>query len=168
MILRKNCFRGNSMSNTHSECVFVNLVIQHAVHMCHIFSCGLPGSTIFFTLSHKRHDFRKKKKYWTQNVFWFSLQLLSETFLILRRTEQDMINKGYIGLHLKYPLFSSDCNETWILWTDFRKKKSNIKFNENSFNGNKELFRADGRTDEQTGVQTDGQICRFSQFCKHA
>jgi len=29
-------------------------------------------------------------------VFWFSLQLLSETFLILRRSERDVI-KMYIG-----------------------------------------------------------------------
>jgi hypothetical protein len=28
-------------------------------------------------------------------VFWFSLQLLSETFLILRRTERDMIKNVY-------------------------------------------------------------------------
>jgi hypothetical protein len=31
-----------------------------------------------------------EKCYWTQNVFWFSLQPLSETFLILRRNERDM------------------------------------------------------------------------------
>jgi len=29
--------------------------------MRHIAICGLPRSTIFFTLSHKRHDFRGKK-----------------------------------------------------------------------------------------------------------
>ena len=34
---------------------------------------------------------RKKKSYWIQNVFWFSLQLLSETFHILRRNERDMV-----------------------------------------------------------------------------
>jgi len=27
----------------------------------------------------------------------------------------------YIGLHVKYPLFSSDFNETWISSTDFSK-----------------------------------------------
>ena len=43
-------------------------------------------------------------------VLWFSLQLLSETFLILRRTERDMI-KIYIGLHVKYRLFLSDFSE---------------------------------------------------------
>jgi len=39
-----------------------------------------PRSTIFFP-HFLKNDFRKS--YWTQNMFWFSLQLLSETFLIL-------------------------------------------------------------------------------------
>jgi len=26
----------------------------------------------------------------------------------------------YIGRHVKYLLFSSDSNENWIFWTDFR------------------------------------------------
>ena len=48
----------------------------------------------FSTFSHKRHDFlRKKKLLNTKCVFWFSLQLLSETFLVLRRTERDVIKK---------------------------------------------------------------------------
>jgi len=29
--------------------------------------------------------------------------------------------KMYIGLHVKYQLFLSDCNETWGFSTDFRK-----------------------------------------------
>jgi len=78
-----------------------------------------PALQYFSTLSHKRYDFRKKLLN-TKRVFWFSLQLLSETFFILKRNERDM-TKMYIGPHVKYPLFLSDFNDTWIFSTDFRK-----------------------------------------------
>ena len=40
----------------------------------------------------------------------------------------------YIGLHVKYPLFVSDCNETRIFLKDFGKVP--IKFNANPSSGN--------------------------------
>jgi hypothetical protein len=68
-----------------------------------------PGSK----RSSKRHDYRKKLLS-TNCVFWFSIQLLSETFFILRRNERDMIKKMYISFHVQCPLFLSDFNEIWI------------------------------------------------------
>jgi len=38
----------------------LDLVIQRGPRMRHIYICGLSGFTVFSTLSHKRHDFRKK------------------------------------------------------------------------------------------------------------
>jgi len=54
----------------------------------------------------------------------------------------------FIGLHVKYPLFLSDCNETWILWADL-KKKNHYQFLWTSLNGSRVVpwGRADGRTD---------------------
>jgi len=52
----------------------------------------------------------EKKLLNTKCVFWFSLQLLSETFLILRGIERDVIKRMYIGLRVKYRLFRLDLN----------------------------------------------------------
>jgi len=68
-----------------------------------------PASTLqyFSSLSHKRHDFRRKKLLNIKCVSLFALQPLSETVLILKITERDMIKNVYV----KYPLFLSDFNE---------------------------------------------------------
>jgi hypothetical protein len=102
-------------------CVCVALVIQHAMRMSHVVICGLPRYTMFFHIMLKMHHFRKKV---TQHkcVFWFLLQHSYETFLILKRTERDII-KYVHSLHVKYPLFLSDFKERWIFSTGFRKKK---------------------------------------------
>ena len=35
-------------SITYNERVSVALIIQHAMHMCHIVICGLSGPSLFF------------------------------------------------------------------------------------------------------------------------
>ena len=74
-------------------------------------------------------------------VFWFSLQLLSETLLVLRRIQGDIII-NVLRRHVKYPLFLSYLNETWIFSIDFWKI---IKFNENPCSGSRVVPY--GRTD---------------------
>jgi len=51
----------------YSECVSVALVIRQAIRMRLIVlsSVACLSQTHFFTLSHKRHDFRGKATYWT-------------------------------------------------------------------------------------------------------
>ena len=50
-----------AISVTCSECVFVVVGIQNAMHMRHTFICGLPSSKIFFHIISKVHNFRKRK-----------------------------------------------------------------------------------------------------------
>jgi len=62
-----------------------------------------------------------------------------------------------IGLHVKCRLFSSDFNKTLTFSTQFRKKYSDIKFDENPSSGSRVVpcGRADGH-DEANST--------FSQF----
>jgi hypothetical protein len=69
---------------THSECVFVALGVQHATRIRHIALCALPRSTIFPPHYLTNGTIFGEKSLKTKCVFWFSLQLLSETFQISR------------------------------------------------------------------------------------
>ena len=87
-------------------------------------------------------------------VFSFSLQLLSGEKKILKRNERGTIIRS-IGLHVKYQLFFSDFDGTWIFWTHFAKNipisnliKIRLVVDE--------LFRADGRTDMKLVVAFRG------------
>jgi len=62
VLLYNHCCRGNVISITYSECVSVNLVIQHAKRMRSIILSSLACMALkyFSTLSHKRRNIRKK------------------------------------------------------------------------------------------------------------
>jgi len=83
----------------------------------YIVICDLSPS-YFYTLSQKDTIFEKKVLN-IKCVFWLSLQLLSEIFRILRRTERDMIINIYLSLS-KVTLVLSDFNLTWIFSKEFR------------------------------------------------
>jgi hypothetical protein len=60
---RNHCCRGKTISSTYSECTSVALDIQHVMRMRrlnrHLWRVR-PALLHFSTLSHKRHNFRKK------------------------------------------------------------------------------------------------------------
>jgi hypothetical protein len=113
--------------------------MQHAMRMRHIVICGLSRSTIFFYITSQTALFSKKNLLNTKCMFWVSLQLLSETILILRRIELD-------SRHIL-------------------EKSSNIKFLENKSSGSRVV--ACGMTEGRTDTH-DGANSRYSQFCERA
>jgi hypothetical protein len=115
----------------------------------HIFPQYLINGTIF-----------GKKLLNIKCVFWFYLQLLSETFLILRRIQLDII----VNVHrssCKVPLLLSDFNETWNVSRQILEEYSDIKFYKNSSSGSRVV--PCGRTDRH-----DEANSRFSRFCERA
>ena len=77
--------------------------VQIAFFASHyIVICSLPGCSLFTTLCHKRHDFRKSVVEHKMCVL-ICVQLLFENFHILRRTERDMF-KGVYWSSCKVPI----------------------------------------------------------------
>jgi hypothetical protein len=129
---------------SHIVCVCVYCFLSYLVKESQVsFPHYLTNGTIF-----------EKKLLNTKCVFCFSVQLLSETFLILRRTERDITIKVQ-SCSRKVPLLSSHFNETWNFLNRFSKEHfiwNSIKLR----SVEAELFRAkrheDGRTDGRTDM----------------
>jgi len=140
---------GKTIIITYSESISVVSVMQHAKRIGRIMSSvACPALHYFFTVSHKRHVVREKVLLNIQRVFWFSLQLSCEKFLILRRIQREA-NINVYKSQVKYHLFLLDFNKAWIFSTDFRgKKNSDIEFHENPSSGNKPFHK-----DERAGGQ---------------
>ena len=81
-----HCCCGKVVIVTCSERMSVALVIQHAMWMCRSILPSVAYPALQFVPHYLINGriFEKKKKVHLKCVFWFSLQLLSETFHILR------------------------------------------------------------------------------------
>jgi hypothetical protein len=118
--------------------------------------CHLSPSWLYciFPRSHKLHDFRNKFLD-LKCMCWFPLQILSENFLLVRRTEWDMI-KMFIGLYIKCRILI----KLEFLCHIF-EKYSNIKFRKNP--SSESRVHADWRTDRHNEANS-----RISKFCKRS
>jgi hypothetical protein len=67
---RNNGCRGYTLRITHSECVYVGLIIQHEKVMRRVImlSMACPAVHHFPTLSHKRHVFHKTNSDYVSTV----------------------------------------------------------------------------------------------------
>ena len=90
---RNHCCRENAISSTYSECVPVALVIRHAKRMrrIHFYPWPLCLYLFFHIISLTTRFSGKKKLLNIKCVFCFSAQILSETFLITRKFQRDIV-----------------------------------------------------------------------------
>jgi len=73
----------------YHEFVSVAVAIQHSKRTPNIIICSLSGSIVIFHLIN--YPISEKKKLLNINMFRFSLQRLSETFLILIINQSDFV-----------------------------------------------------------------------------
>ena len=97
----------------------VALGIQHAMCMCHIVICHLPGSTTFlhfilWTAQLKKVIELKMCVLIFSTIFVWNISHPKKKWARYNK-------KVYIRLHVKYPLFLSDFNENLIFLTHFRQ-----------------------------------------------
>jgi hypothetical protein len=101
----------------------------------------------FYTLSHKRHDLRQKVFEGKMCVLIFSTVFVWN--IALSKKNWARYDQKCIRLHVKYPLFLSDFNETRIFSTGFRKNTQISNFMKIR-HVEAEFFHADGSTGGQT------------------
>ena len=101
-----HCCSVNAMNITCSQYVFVTLVIQHPVRMCHIVNFCLPHCLGFSHITSKKARFSEKK------VTEHKMRVLMSSTRCVRNISHSKKKRAKMctGLNVTYPLLLSDFN----------------------------------------------------------
>ena len=153
------CCTGKTVSSIYSECVCV-CSLNYPACSAHAPYCNLWPARLYSISPHYViNSMIFRKNFWIWNVFWFSRQLSSKTFLILRRFERDMIRK-HTGRHAMCLLFFADFKENYIFFFDKLSKNTPIQNFKTIRPVGTDLFHADIQMDSH-----DEANSHFAQFC---
>ena len=150
------CCCWKAVSVTHFECVSVCWHwLSGMQSLCTILYCHLWPVWFYHIFPHCfiNGTIFRNKLFNIKCAFWFSLQLLSETFIIQRKIQQDTatnLNRS----SCKVPLFLPHFNGTWIFSTDCQKSPQILNFL-------KICLSCSMQTDRH-----DKANSYFSEFCK--
>jgi len=166
---RNQCYRASARSIIHSECVSVALVIQHVKNMNLIIlsSVACPALQYFSFLAYYVINGKifGNKLLDTKCLFWFPLQFLPETFLILRRIQRDIIINVQRSACKVAVILVRLLHKVEVFWNssflDSFSKTSNIKFHKNP-SGESRVVPC-GRTDKHNESNS-----YFPPFCECA
>jgi hypothetical protein len=159
------CCCGKEMSITLPKCI---CSLSHPACKAHAPYCHLlsnPNYIIFPRYFVNCTIF--EKHFWTQNMCLGCLYNFCLTHFAFSEEISEIWWKMFIGLHVTYPLFLSDFNETLIFSTDFRKiLKYQMLWKSAQWEPSCFIW-TDGRTNGQTDRHNEANS-RFSQFCERA
>jgi hypothetical protein len=156
------CCCGKAVSITYSEWVSVCSLSYPACKthvLCCIDICSLSVVQHFCTLSHKWHDFRKKVIEHKMCVLIFCMFVWNISHS--KKNLAIKISGMYMGIHVKYPLFSSDFDELEFSWQIFEKFSNQISWKSVQWEPSCSMW-ADGWMDKQT--DTMKLIVAFRNF----
>jgi hypothetical protein len=147
--------RVSDSSSVHHQEFILCTLSNGTCHSCHLWPAPLCIISPHYFINGTIFE---KKVLDTKSVFWFYLQLLSETFLILRREDRHMITNVYLSSY-KVPFFSCPILKKLSISRQIFEKYSNMTFHENPSNESRVV--PCGRTDRQTKL-----IVAFRNFAK--